>query len=237
MLTALWCLAATAALAVRGRPRPTAPGGPTLERVAGRLADLVLGWLRGPPPADDIGGLCTAICAELRAGAPPDRALLEASRHSRLIPRSRAAAMLGEPIADALAADAAAAVNASDGASPALAGMAACWSAAADSGAGLAEGLERVATLAWAHRRVRADLEAETAAPKATARTLALLPVIGLVLGQVLGASPVSWLLGDPIGRACLAGGALLQVAGRLWAGRILQQALPRDRAPMGYGR
>lgn len=236
MLMALCCLAAAAALAVTGRPRPTAPGGPTLERMAGRLADVVLGWLRGSAPADDVGALCTAICAELRAGAPPDRALLEASRHSRLIPRGRAAALLGEPIADALAADAAA-VNASDGASSALAGMAACWSAAAESGAGLAEGLERVATLAWAHRRVRADLAAETAAPKATARTLALLPVVGLVLGQVLGASPVAWLLGDPIGRACLAGGVVLQMAGRVWAGRILQQALPRDRAPTGDGR
>lgn len=233
MLIALSCLAVAAAVAVAGRSRPGPSRQPAPQRLAGRVADAVLHRLRGTAPAEDVGTLCTAICAELRAGAAADAALLEASRHSRLVPRARAAALLGEPIADALAADAAA-LPATAAASAALAGMAACWSAAADSGAGLADGLERVATLAWAEQRVRADLAAEMAAPRATARTLAVLPAIGVLLGQLLGASPMAWLLGDPTGRSCLAAALLLQIGGRIWAGRIVRQALQGAEAGRG---
>ncbi len=192
-----------------------------LDRHSGRLAEEILARLRGPAPADAVDALCASLSAELRAGAPPDAALLAAARDGGIAPRGRTAAALGEPVADALAADARATGSA------ALAGVAACWRAASHTGAGLAEGLDRVAALARAERRVRAELATETAAPKATARILGLLPLLGLLLGELLGAHPLQWLLGSPPGWVCLAAGSVLMAAGHLWARRILQQALP----------
>lgn len=199
--------------------------GQRLERTAGRVADALLARMRGPQPRGAVEGLCAAVVAELRAGASPGRAMILATDGGCIVPRARAAALLGEPIAPALVADAEAR------GSPALAGVAACWRVAADSGAGLADGLERVAALARTERRVAGDLRAETAAPKATARILGMLPLLGLLLGQLLGAQPLSWLLGSHVGWLCLLVGGGFLVAGRAWTARILHQAMP-DAAP-----
>ena len=166
--------------------------------------------------------LCASLVSELRAGSAPGSALLAAAPDSALVPRARTAALVGEPLAPALAEDARRA-----GSVP-LAGVAACFSAAQDSGAGLADGLVRVAALGRAQRRVTDDLAAETAAPRATARILSLLPLVGLGLGELLGAHPVSWLLGGPAGWICLFVGALFIVAGQMWVRTIMRSGLPR---------
>ncbi len=225
MLTAVLSLACAAALMATRRSRAMRRlrrRGPSL---AGRVADRIVRAVSRTDSAEDAGSLCTAVAAELRCGTPPHRALLVAGGAS-LVPRARAAAAIGEPIAPALARDASAARSA------ALAAAAASWSAAADSGAGLADGLERAAGLARAQQRVTADLATETAAPRATARTLAALPVIGVGLGQLLGADPLVWLIGSPPGRACLVIGLLMQLAGYLWSSRIVARAQPRPMVP-----
>jgi tight adherence protein B len=65
------------------------------------------------------------------------------------------------------------------------------------------------------------QLEAQLAGPRATARMLATLPLIGLAMGMLMGADPLQWLLGTAPGLLCLLGGALLTVAGMAWTGRI----------------
>ena len=59
------------------------------------------------------------------------------------------------------------------------------------------------------------------AGPRATARLLALLPVLGIGFGMLLGGDPLAWLMTSTIGRLCLAGGILLTLAGLWWTGRI----------------
>ena len=54
---------------------------------------------------------------------------------------------------------------------------------------------------------VRVDLEGQLAGPRATARMLALLPLVGIGFGMMLGSDPLSWLLGTTPGRLCLPGG------------------------------
>jgi len=222
---ACWCLALVI-LAPAGR---RAPGrfGARLEGLAGRSADRFVEAVQRRPDLDEVGMLCAALCSELRAGASPRNALLASLGHGTVAPRARAAAELGEPVGPALLDDARASGRLG------LAGIAACWNASADSGAGLAEGLERVAALAAAQREVSADLAAETAGPRATARVLAMLPLIGLLLGELLGAQPVRWLLGTAAGMACLALGCGLLCCGHLWSRRILRAGLPPDR-PVG---
>ena len=61
----------------------------------------------------------------------------------------------------------------------------------------------------------------QLAGPRATARTLATLPLIGLLLGVLMGADPIGWLLGSALGLGCLAGGAVLTGLGILWTSRI----------------
>ena len=51
---------------------------------------------------------------------------------------------------------------------------------------------------------------------------LALLPLLGLALGVAVGGDPLGWLLGSPLGWACLGVGIGLTALGLAWAGRIV---------------
>ena len=157
------------------------------------------------------------VVADVRAGQPPERALTRAlsDRDGALAPRTLAAARWGGDIVGALRDDSRAAAQ------PLLASAAACWSVAATQGAGLADALDRLVAQDRRAEEVRRQLEAHLAAPKATARMLALLPAFGLVLGIAVGGDPLGWLLGTPLGVACLVLGLLLIALGLLWATRI----------------
>lgn len=158
------------------------------------------------------------VVADVRAGQPPARALQRAleSHDAALAPRTLAATRWGGDIADAMSADA------RDSAQPVLASAGACWCVAAAQGAGLADALDRLVAQDRRAEEVRRQLEAHMAAPRATARMLALLPVLGLALGLAVGGDPLGWLLGTSLGRACLGAGVLLIVAGLIWASRIV---------------
>ena len=159
--------------------------------------------------------LLAAIASELRAGHSPERAVLRAVEgHAQMCPAVAAAARLGGDVPAALEADAlrGAAV---------LRDAAAAWRVAAASGAGLARALSSLVASARESEELRTTLEGQLAAPRATARMLGLLPVVGLVLGALLGADPLAWLLGSPVGVACLLLSGALTVVGLLWTARI----------------
>ena len=155
------------------------------------------------------------VVADVRAGQPPTRALERALMDRDVAPRALAAVRLGGDVADALRDDA------RNTQQPLLAGAGACWSVAATQGAGLADALERLVTQERRAEEVRRQLEAHLAAPRATARMLAMLPALGLGLGLLIGGDPIGWLLGTPFGWACLLTGIALIVVGLAWAGRI----------------
>ncbi|MBW1597995.1 type II secretion system F family protein [Streptomyces sp. JJ38] len=168
--------------------------------------------------------LCTALSAELRAGRQPDAALPEAAEAGR--------AALGEFRASVLAAarfggDVPSALRRASGRPGAegLAGVAACWQVAVDGGAGLADGLDRVADALRAERDQREELDAQLAGPRTTAVALALLPAFGLLLGSAMGAEPLRFLLHSPAGWGVLAGAVLLEAAGLAWTRRIVRAA------------
>lgn len=152
-----------------------------------------------------------SLSAELRAGLPPSIALVNAS--TNVWPTAIAAIRLDGDIPDALRADAAD--------TPVLRALAACWEAGAVSGSGLADSVDQ---LARSHREaedVRGQLDVQLAGPRATARMLALLPVFGIVMGLLLGADPLGFLMGSPIGLACLVAGIALTLIGFWWTNRI----------------
>lgn len=156
-----------------------------------------------------------AMAAELSAGHSATRALERAFARDDLAPRSRAAIAWGGDVVEALRADAR-----MPGCGLLLA-VSACWSVAHGTGAGLAESLRRAVSADREDDEVRTQLAAHLAAPRATARMLAGLPVLGLILGIAMGGDPLAWLLGTPLGFGCLACGIGLTILGLLWTSRI----------------
>ena len=71
-------------------------------------------------------------------------------------------------------------------------------------------------------RRVQAQL----AGPRATAVVLSVLPGLGLLLGQLLGADPVGVLRDGALGQTLLVTGVGLATAGFTWCDRILRTAV-----------
>jgi tight adherence protein B len=158
------------------------------------------------------------VVADMRAGQPPSRALERAlsDRDADLATRTLAASRWGGDVVEALREDSRASSL------PILAAAAACWSVAASQGAGLADALDRLVAQDRRAEEVRRQLDAHLAAPRATARMLALLPALGIVLGLAVGGDPIGWLVGTPLGWACLGLGLLLIAAGLAWASRIV---------------
>jgi tight adherence protein B len=155
------------------------------------------------------------IAAELRAGRDPAAALVATAATSAadVCPRATAMARSGGDVVAALRDDA--------GGSEVLRGVGACFDVALASGAGLAASLAALADSAREAERVRDELRAGLAEPRATAAVLVALPALGLGLGSVLGADPVRWLLASTPGLVVLTAGAVLELVGAWWAWRI----------------
>ena len=105
-----------------------------------------------------------------------------------------------------------------------LAAVAACWRVSVDGGAGLASGLDRVEGALRAERDRQEALRAQLAGARSTAVVLALLPLVGLLIGTGLGADPLRVLLHTPVGWGCLVAGAVLESLGLLWCRRIVRE-------------
>lgn len=187
-----------------GVPRPDTPFGPKARAraAAKRVAAL------------DVVGAFAAECA---AGVPPTRALVAAagSADRSVCPIAVMAARNGGDVAAALEQDA---VHQQ---LPLLRSLAACWRVGERSGAGLVDALDQLLRSARNVEEINVQLEAQLAAPRATARMLATLPLIGIAMGMLMGANPLAWLLGTGPGLLCLTAGLGLTVLGWAWTGRI----------------
>jgi len=107
-----------------------------------------------------------------------------------------------------------------------LAALVAVGDLSLQTGASASRLAERVAAVLRAEDRARRAVDVELAASVATARLLALLPLIGLLMGAAVGAHPLAVLLLSPAGRACLLTALVLEFAGIAWCRRIRRVAL-----------
>lgn len=165
------------------------------------------------------------LADELRAGAAPLEALrtvgtLDGPLADRLGALVRAAEYGGDVPAGLRA------VAALDGAEG-LRAVAACWAACTESGAGLAEVMHGVARTLRERQRLRAEARAHLASARTSAWLLAGLPLVGLLLGEGIGARPLTVLLGSPLGQVALVVAFGLEVAGLAWMGALLRRAEP----------
>ena len=192
----------------------------SIERWRGRA--VTLGGRAGVGPASRrrrsgerirVVQALAALAAELEAGQPPNAALVNAGGRPAVWPVTIATVRLDGDVVQALGADARR--------HPVLAQLAACWQVGMSSGAGLAPSVARLAASARSAEDVRVQLEAQLAGPRATARMLSVLPLVGIGFGMMLGSDPLSWLVTTSIGLMCLAAGVALTVIGMWWTGRI----------------
>ncbi|MEV4470196.1 type II secretion system F family protein [Nonomuraea sp. NPDC049504] len=103
--------------------------------------------------------------------------------------------------------------------------LAACWEVGTTVGAGMAALIDRVAQTLRAAQAHRQDVAAQLAGPRTTARMLAVLPALGLLMAAALNMHPLGFLFGSIPGLMCLTAGVALDVCGLWWTNRMATRA------------
>lgn len=160
---------------------------------------------------------CTVMAADLRAGRTPQDALAGAATVCPELEVASAAARLGGDVGAAL--DSAARTPGGAG----LRAIGAAWRVAERSGAAFGTITERLADSLRADEAIRRQVAAGLSGTRSTARLLAGLPLFGTVLGFAIGADPIAFLSGTPIGWLCLGVGLALMVLGLAWVERLAE--------------
>lgn len=161
------------------------------------------------------------LVGELRVGAHPVRAFCVAADETV---GAVALSLRGVAARARLGADVTAGLRAAARSSPMSAHwhrLAVCWQLASDHGLAIAT-LMRAAQRDIAERqRFSERLASSMAGARATAAILAGLPVLGVLLGQLIGARPLNFLLSGHAGGWLLVVGSILACGGLLWSDRI----------------
>ncbi|MGV8965995.1 MAG: hypothetical protein ACOH2F_06920 [Cellulomonas sp.] len=203
-----------AMLALRGPGgRRPATLGPAVAVVTARRGPWAAVWARGPRRGaapdrpKDLAVVVTEVASQLRAGAEPGRAWAQVlGRPDRVD---------GTPDLDLLA-------DLGAGERTQAAAVVAAGDLAHLLGAPLAQVLERVAEGLVAEAEAAGERRAALAGPRATARVLTGLPLLGVGLGAAVGADPLGVLLGGGLGTFALMAGVGLLGLGRWWIARLV---------------
>ncbi|MEV0830642.1 type II secretion system F family protein [Nonomuraea rubra] len=168
--------------------------------------------------------LCQSLAAELSAGRTPSDALTRAVTavdlpDPALLRPVIAAARDGGDVSAALTS------SAPQEGGEGLRHLAACWEVSTTAGAGLASLIDRVAHTLRTAQAHRQDVAAQLAGPRTTARMLAALPALGLLMAAALNMHPLSFLFGTLPGLMCLLAGVTLDVCGLWWTTRMATRA------------
>ncbi len=104
--------------------------------------------------------------------------------------------------------------------------IAVAWRVAESHGLAIAELLTAARLDLVGRIRFRSRTEAGLAGARATATVLAGLPLLGVLLGQLMGAAPLRVLLGGGLGGVLLVLGTALACAGLLWTRAITERVV-----------
>jgi tight adherence protein B len=168
------------------------------------------------------------ITEEVRAGAHPAAALRGAAADAEparaVLQPAAAAAELGHEVAAVLTAEAVRRPEVGR----ALRQIAGAWTLAERHGVPLADLLAAVhADLRW-RLAYAGRVGAALAGPRATVAVLTGLPVLGILLGELVGAAPLQVLRSGVLGQALVVSGVGLAAAGAAWARAVVRSAVPR---------
>ncbi len=166
------------------------------------------------------------LIGELRIGMHPVTAIGNAAKESH----GRVAVALGSVAARAvLGADVVAGLHAEAQRSTSPGHwewLAACWHLAQTHGLAIATLMQAAQRDIVERERFHGRIEAGMAGARATAVILAGLPLLGVLLGQSMGADPLGFLFSDGVGGWLLVLGSALICCGVLWSDRITSKVL-----------
>lgn len=174
---------------------------------------------------DAVAAALEVLAGELSVGVHPVQAFAVAAAESAgAVSRSLASvasrARLGADVAEGLRS-----LSATSDVPMYWERIAVCWQL------GVEQGLAMSALMRAAHRdilerqRFAERLRAGSAGARATASILSGLPVLGVLLGQLIGAHPLRFFLGGGLGGMLLVIGTALITIGTAWADRIIGRA------------
>jgi tight adherence protein B len=175
------------------------------RRRAGRAAELSLA----------VVDACQLLAGLLRVGHIPVMALRLAAVDCSVFAEADAAQRVGASVSAVLRRQ-----SLAPGGSG-LSELAVAWEIAERTGASLTATLDALAERLEAASRVARVVAAELAAPRATGRMLAALPIVGLMLGYGIGGDPGAFLLGSVFGQLCLTSAVALACGGVWWIERL----------------
>lgn len=199
---ALWCLVAAVAISMAL----------WLLRRA-RLRRLVVRVQK------QVAEACQVVAGQLAIGQVPTRALEGAAEDCAVVRPVVAAQRVGASVPVALREE-----SRRPGAAG-LAALASAWELSDRLGAPAASLASAVADGLHEEERLRETVATELAAARATGKMLALLPVVGVLMGALVGADPATFLLTTWPGRLCVLAAVVLTCAGVVWTESIADRA------------
>ena len=170
-----------------------------------------------------------SFAGELRAGAHPAVAAESAAEATNEFASAAlrviaATSRLGGDVAQALARFGTELPDVDD----ALVELGRAWSLGQRHGLPLAEVIGAVADDLGHRARFARQVDAKTAGARSSAAVLAALPVVGIVLGEAIGAHPWHVLSTGGNGQLLLVLGSVLVCAGVAWSARLTRQVVTR---------
>ncbi|MEV5570492.1 type II secretion system F family protein [Spirillospora sp. NPDC052269] len=164
--------------------------------------------------------LCEGMAAELTTGSTPEEAF---STTASVLSSSMARALRAPPRHDPIRHLEHLAATRPGAESLRL--LAATWRLGAERGGTLATVLDGLAAALRDEESQRQEISVHLAAPRATARLLAVLPVLGLAMATALGTNPLPFLLTTLPGLACLTTALALDAIGLWWTHHLATKA------------
>jgi tight adherence protein B len=162
---------------------------------------------------------CAVLAGQVRIGQVPVVALRSAAEDCPVLAGSVATADLGGDVGAHWHR------QAREPGYQGLADLARAWQLANSTGAGMAETLDGVAEALHEDEAVALVVDSEAAGPRTSGKIMALLPLMGIGLGYLIGGDPIAFLFDSPAGWGCLVGGAVLACAGVLWMEAVADRA------------
>ena len=232
----------------RRRLRPPRPSSVTLATTAAATGWMIAGlggavaaalatitiWRRWRARGDLRRGLSTidgltealrSLVAGLRAGAHPAEAADSAAADAH---PTAAAPMRAIAAASRLDGDVTRALANTHLLDSVLNRLSRAWTLAQRHGLPLADVLDAVGRDLDQRTRFARQVLARMAGPRASATVLALLPALGILLGEAMGADPLRYLTTPGPGQVVLIAGSTLLCAGVTWCGRLTNQVVPQ---------
>lgn len=183
------------------------------------LASRLLARRRRAARRAEVAWAGQVLAGLLRAGHVPATALVAAASECGVLRTASDTQAVGGPVPAALRR------AASEAGLEGLGDLGDAWAVAERTGASLCDAVAATAEQLAGKQEVARSVAAELAAPRATGRVMAVLPVAGMLLGFGIGGNPLVFLVGHPAGWACLVAGVALACVGVLWTEALADRA------------